>query len=365
MNTMDELKNLVLQTLESKGVLGQIRAKLRTCVFKVIEQEDANLKGSGNYLENPMAAKIVDNEDGLICAELIREFLEFYKMDYTLQIFVPECNLSAESKMKDRLPGLLGVGKDDSKGKAPLLAQLVQMVKSGYKANVLGSPLSLASEEPYSEKKSNANIQERLEFSPLREEQHKPKAVPQKEPALDVKRKEVPAPEKKEEPKPIKKEEPKAPVVPEKPVEKAPEKPSLKDPLPPISSIPYCIRQSQIEPFGKLKPLAEKKEEEVKKEPEKIAPQPKVEEKKLVEEPQYERDSNNYNREIEEDIVESDREENTIEEPPGKRAFTESGGLTGSVSIGLDPSVDSLALEDYDYIEPIEKVSQPQFLLPL
>ncbi len=35
MNTMDDLKNLVLQTLEAKGVLGQIRAKLRTCVFKV------------------------------------------------------------------------------------------------------------------------------------------------------------------------------------------------------------------------------------------------------------------------------------------------------------------------------------------
>lgn len=45
-------------------------------------------------------------------------------------------------------------------------------------------------------------------------------------------------------------------------------------------------------------------------------------------------------------------------EPAEKRMFTESGGLTGSASIGLDPSVDSVVLQEYDYIEPIEKVSQ-------
>ncbi len=93
-----------------------------------------------------------------------------------------------------------------------------------------------------------------------------------------------------------------------------------------------------------VEPPAKKAEPEVKKlEPKKEAPPPAK-----IEEPQ----------EIEEEIVDSDKE-NPIEEPPGKRAFTESGGLTGSASIGLDPSVDSMALEEYDYIEPIEKVSQP------
>lgn len=31
--------------------------------------------------------------------------------------------------------------------------------------------------------------------------------------------------------------------------------------------------------------------------------------------------------------------------------------MTGSASLGVDPSVDSLALEEYDYIEPVEKTS--------
>ena len=34
---MDELKNLVIQSLETNGVLGQVRAQLRSCVFKVID----------------------------------------------------------------------------------------------------------------------------------------------------------------------------------------------------------------------------------------------------------------------------------------------------------------------------------------
>ena len=66
------------------------------------------------------------------------------------------------------------------------------------------------------------------------------------------------------------------------------------------------------------------------------------------------------NREIEEEIIggESDKD-NTLEEPPSKnqRMFTDSGGYTASASLGVDPSVDSLALEDYDYIEPVEKSS--------
>ena len=33
------------------------------------------------------------------------------------------------------------------------------------------------------------------------------------------------------------------------------------------------------------------------------------------------------------------------------------GGITVSQSLGVDPSVDSLALDDYDHIEPVERLS--------
>jgi FGFR1 oncogene partner len=93
---MDELKNLVIQTLETNGILGQLRAQLRSCVFKVIDNQDQIEKGQGSgfHWENPNAKKVLQHTSGVLCAELIRDFLEFYKLDYTLSIFMPEVNLN-------------------------------------------------------------------------------------------------------------------------------------------------------------------------------------------------------------------------------------------------------------------------------
>ena len=34
------MKNLIIQSLETKGVLGQIRAQLRSSVFKIVDEQD-------------------------------------------------------------------------------------------------------------------------------------------------------------------------------------------------------------------------------------------------------------------------------------------------------------------------------------
>ena len=48
--------------------------------------------------------KVVANEDGLLCAELIREFLTFYKMEHTLSVFVPEMSLHSDfAKSRDEM----------------------------------------------------------------------------------------------------------------------------------------------------------------------------------------------------------------------------------------------------------------------
>jgi len=48
---------------------------------------------------------------GVLCAELIREFLEFYRLDYSLQIYLPEVNLAQQKAMsKDELSRRAGLG---------------------------------------------------------------------------------------------------------------------------------------------------------------------------------------------------------------------------------------------------------------
>ena len=83
----------------------------------------------GFALENPLASKLMESPDGLMCAELIREFLEFYRMDYTLQVFVPECNLPADNKVREKLEAKLGLKRLSENPTVPILIQIVQMVQ--------------------------------------------------------------------------------------------------------------------------------------------------------------------------------------------------------------------------------------------
>eukprot|EP00826_Nyctotherus_ovalis_P024392 TRINITY_DN1887_c0_g2_i1.p1 TRINITY_DN1887_c0_g2~~TRINITY_DN1887_c0_g2_i1.p1 ORF type:complete len:253 (-),score=53.75 TRINITY_DN1887_c0_g2_i1:225-983(-) len=86
---------------------------------------------TGFSLENPMAAKLMENPDILLCAELIREFLEFYKMTFTLQVFVPECNLPPGDRTWDKLEAKLQLHRTDPH--LPALMQILQSYKQSAK----------------------------------------------------------------------------------------------------------------------------------------------------------------------------------------------------------------------------------------
>jgi hypothetical protein len=65
-----------------------------------------------------------------------------------------------------------------------------------------------------------------------------------------------------------------------------------------------------------------------------------------------------FEEEIEEDIPDDNNLGESNENVNPHKNITESlGGITVSQSLGVDPSVDSLALEDYDHIEPVERLS--------
>jgi hypothetical protein len=107
---MEEMKNYVIQSLETKGLLGQIRAQLRSSVFKIVDDQDQKYNmGCGLKWENPLLYQISETKGGTLHAELIREFMEFYRMDYSLSTFIPECSISPERLKKEELFAKLGV----------------------------------------------------------------------------------------------------------------------------------------------------------------------------------------------------------------------------------------------------------------
>ena len=65
-----------------------------------------------------------------------------------------------------------------------------------------------------------------------------------------------------------------------------------------------------------------------------------------------------FEEEIEEDLPDDTNHLLDSNDGGNHKGITESaGGITVSQSLGVDPSVDSLALEDYDHIEPVERLS--------
>lgn len=61
--------------------------------------------------------------------------------------------------------------------------------------------------------------------------------------------------------------------------------------------------------------------------------------------------------EIDEDLPQQEDELDNSGEGIRPSKIGESHGITVSQSLGIDPSVDSLALEDYDHIEAVDKVN--------
>ena len=75
---MEEMKELIIQSLETKGVLGQIRAHLRSAVFKVVDEQDQQFNtGCGLKWENKTLYKILETKIGTLLAENLWNILEW------------------------------------------------------------------------------------------------------------------------------------------------------------------------------------------------------------------------------------------------------------------------------------------------
>lgn len=76
MATVNELKEVLKETLEERGVLAQLRARIRSEIFNTLN-------------DSPQNKPEVSNENMLI-NELIREYLTFNNYAHTLAVFLPE-----------------------------------------------------------------------------------------------------------------------------------------------------------------------------------------------------------------------------------------------------------------------------------
>ena len=306
------MKELIIQSLETKGVLGQIRAHLRSAVFKVVDEQDQQFNtGCGLKWENKTLYKILETKIGTLLAEIIREFMEYFRMDYSLSIFIPECGISPERLNRKEILGKLGIVPNPQNDKftaglhLPLLYYIINYFISELKENPNKVIDSIKKYQNDIEAKSDELIENNMT------EYFKVQKIEEENIPLSNNSRDVNPPSKKEE----KKEEEKKEEIKE---EKKEEKNEIKE--------------------EKKEVIKEEKKED--KKPEKKNGGKEVQ----------------HIDNIEEDIM------NDFDDLDDLSANKNSGNYNSSQTIsqsqGGDNTVDSHLLETYNYVEQNEKVEK-------
>ncbi|NXW78714.1 FR1OP protein, partial [Hirundo rustica] len=119
-----ELRDLLVQTLESSGVLNKIKAELRAAVFLALEeQEKVENKAP---LVNESLKSFLGTKDGRLVAGLVAEFLRFFNLDFTLAVFQPESSTLNGLDGRENLARDLGIMEAEGTVGGPLLLEVVR-----------------------------------------------------------------------------------------------------------------------------------------------------------------------------------------------------------------------------------------------
>ena len=135
---MDDLKTIVIQSLEKEGTLSNLKAQLRSRVFQAIEQNaDGRTKAQvGFQWQNPNVGKIHESEEAILSAHIMNDFLDSYGMDYTKSVYVPEVALNQSKdaiEKTSKADFLKKLGVDSVKPQdqnEPIIVQMMKQIKA-------------------------------------------------------------------------------------------------------------------------------------------------------------------------------------------------------------------------------------------
>ena len=135
---MDGLKQLISQTLEQRGVLAKIRAELRHHVFLALDEQESQTNNANvaAATKSPIASKkkklaeLQANPLAVDLLELVKEYLEFYELEYTTALLNTEAEASGTKVNRKLLADRFSLPIAPVASQ-PLLLELLQQRQSG------------------------------------------------------------------------------------------------------------------------------------------------------------------------------------------------------------------------------------------
>jgi lisH domain-containing protein FOPNL len=113
MATLEDLKNALKETLESRGVLNELKAKIRSEIFSALDDQEVS------------RPKLSD--ENLLINELIREYLTYNNYQHTLSVMLAETGQPTQPAFdRHYMARELRVAEDYKSRSVPLLYGLVK-----------------------------------------------------------------------------------------------------------------------------------------------------------------------------------------------------------------------------------------------
>ncbi|CAI5770414.1 FGFR1 oncogene partner isoform X2 [Podarcis lilfordi] len=148
-----ELRDLLVQTLETSGVLNKIKAELRAAVFLALEEQEKI--ENKTPLVNESLKKFLNTKDGRLVASLVAEFLQFFNLDFTLAVFQPESSTLNGLEARENLARELGIIEAKATKEGPLLLEVIRRCQQKKGVSNFGEVAPIISDGIHSPPKSS------------------------------------------------------------------------------------------------------------------------------------------------------------------------------------------------------------------
>ncbi|CAF0744221.1 unnamed protein product [Brachionus calyciflorus] len=111
MSTYDDLKSVLKETLENKGVTSDLKSRLRAELFSVLEE---------NTFDKPLVS-----QENLLINELIREYMEFNHYKYSKSVFLKESNQPSIPLNREIMAAELHIKENSTTKQVPLIYSML------------------------------------------------------------------------------------------------------------------------------------------------------------------------------------------------------------------------------------------------
>lgn len=121
-----EARNAVLEEMTKSGFMDKMRAQLKSEIFKSLEKQKKNLKQNIEFDYMTPLHKLAKSREVILSFFLIKEFLQFFEMEYTLPVFENEFNFRENVKRETLLSDFFLKDKEKDGDSKPVLIHMIQ-----------------------------------------------------------------------------------------------------------------------------------------------------------------------------------------------------------------------------------------------